>query len=208
MNLSKSIGNPGEAVKFLFDSEDLLDTGISIRNPRLPLSQSELYLGLLKVPLPALDLDEILFKFPELSCLVPQLGMDECSTGFGTRYTIQRHEEGEAIGAAGNTLDARKYMRRGVPPSLRMRIWRIAYGLSDAVIPVEERNFSRLRSDCDRLDLITDELFLHDIQTITDDPRFFVFEVLRYPHPSCFVDLAAGRAEGGDLLLLEGSLGV
>jgi hypothetical protein len=35
----------------------------------------------------------------------------------------------------------------------------------------------RLQSECHRLDLLTDQIFLHDIQTVTDDPRFFVFEV-------------------------------
>jgi hypothetical protein len=37
--------------------------------------------------------------------------------------------------------------------------------------------FARIRCECDRLDLLTDELFLHDIQTVVDDPRYFIFEV-------------------------------
>ena len=33
-----------------------------------------------------------------------------------------------------------------------------------------------LRFECDRLDLLTDELFLYDVLTVLDDPRYFIFE--------------------------------
>lgn len=33
-----------------------------------------------------------------------------------------------------------------------------------------------LKYECDHLDLLTDELFLHDVLTVVDDPRYFIFE--------------------------------
>ena len=54
-------------------------------------------------------------RFSELSCHVSQLGLDEQSihSSGGTRYSILRHEEGEAIAASNDILSARYYLRRG-----------------------------------------------------------------------------------------------
>ncbi|KAJ1384045.1 hypothetical protein B484DRAFT_298524, partial [Ochromonadaceae sp. CCMP2298] len=71
---------------------------------------------------------------------------------------------------------ARLYLRRGVPPSLRARMWRRCLGLPQEYLPSEDVSYMRLRYECDRYDLLTDELYLHDVQTVVDDPRYFVFE--------------------------------
>jgi hypothetical protein len=72
--------------------------------------------------------------------------------------------------------EAREYLRRGVPFSLRGRLWRVALGLSEETNGIESAMYDTLRRSCDQLDLLTDELFLHDVQIVTDDVRFFVFE--------------------------------
>jgi hypothetical protein len=56
-------------------------------------------------------------------------------------------------------------------------MWRLACGLSEKSSNGEEQAFLKLRYECDRLDLLTDELLMHDLRTVLDDPRFFVFEV-------------------------------
>ena len=62
-------------------------------------------------------------------------------------------------------------MRRGVPPALRCRIWRVAFGLPDEPSDEEAAAFSRLQQECHDLDLLTDQLYVHDVQTVVDDPR-------------------------------------
>jgi len=52
----------------------------------------------------------------------------------------------------------------------------MALGLSAEETAAEVGEFEQLKALCHRYDLITDELLLRDIQTVTDDPRFFVFE--------------------------------
>lgn len=94
----------------------------------------------------------------------------------GLKFLNSRHEEGEYIIQRASALDAQMYLRRGCPPSLRARMWRIACGFSDKITMNEEQYYLKLRYDCDRYDLVTDELFMYDIQTVLDDPRFFVFE--------------------------------
>lgn len=164
-------------VKFLFDSEDLMETILAIKNSNLKAIQAERSLGLIKLNVATPDFDKLSRRYAEFHNSHSQLGLDDAhANAQGFKVLAQRHEEAEAIIASGSILDARKLMRRGVPPSLRCKIWRIACGLHESVTAVEEQHFLRLRKQCDTMDLITDELFMHDIQTVLDDPRFFVFE--------------------------------
>jgi hypothetical protein len=75
------------------------------------------------------------------------------------------------------------YFSVGCPPSLRARLWRVSLGLhGDTPLPesTEAMEYESLKKQCHKYDMITDELLLRDIQTVTDDPRFFVFEVVLY----------------------------
>lgn len=53
-------------------------------------------------------------KYPELACQVSQLGLDEQNGQLsGTKYSILRHEEGEAIALANDILCARHFLKKG-----------------------------------------------------------------------------------------------
>lgn len=41
----------------------------------------------------------------------------------------------------------------------------------------EKLAYMKLQSLCSKLDLLTDELYINDVLTTCDDPRYFVFEV-------------------------------
>jgi hypothetical protein len=168
---------PAEGVKFLFDSEDLLETGLAIQSPNMNPIQADRYLGLLKLNLPVMDLDTAIETFAELACTEPQFGVDDGHVVHGAKFCAARHDEGEAVIAHGSMVDARIYARRGCSPGLRAKAWRRAVGLFEEAGAQEEAEFLRLRVECDRLDLLTDELFLHDIQTVLDEPRYFIFDV-------------------------------
>eukprot|EP01031_Cornospumella_fuschlensis_P026974 gene26974-32589_t len=174
-------GEKEEAVKFLFDSEDLMETVLGVKNRNLKDSALNRQVGLMQVSFSSLTLAEVADRYAELSSAYSQIGVDDIQTtgagGLGgTRFLLQRQEEAEAALAAGSMLQARSFLRRGCPPSLRARIWRLACGLPERSLNLEEQSFLRLRGEVDRLDLLTDELFLFDLQTVLDDPRFFVFE--------------------------------
>jgi len=168
---------PAEGVKFLFDSEDLLETGLAILNDNMNPVFADRYMGQLKLNVPVLELEKMIEKFAELACAEPQLGLDEGYPAVGSRLSVLRHDMGEQLLQSGaSMLDARQFLRRGTPPALRARMWRRALGLPEESSMGEEYDFLRLRMECDRLDLLTDELYLHDIQTVVDDPRYFIFE--------------------------------
>jgi len=165
-----------ESIRFLFDSEDLYETGIAIKSSCNKPLQIERYLGMIKVDINVPKLNELIAQYLELSPNMTQLGIDDTNSVWGNKLSVARHEEGEMIASFGNALDARRYMRRGVPPSLRAKIWRVAFGLPEEPSGDEKVIFETLRNDCDKFDLITDELYIHDVQMVVDDPRFFVFE--------------------------------
>lgn len=101
---------------------------------------------------------------------------DDMSTQWSNRILTGRHEEAESILSSGSSLDARKFLQRGSPPSLRGALWRLALGLPRVTSSLETAKFDMLRQQCDTYDFITDELYVYDVQTVVDDPKFFVFE--------------------------------
>ena len=132
---------------------------------------------MIKLQLHTSQLHDLQKKYVDLAPPFTQLGLDEKYQGSGgAKFSMGRHEEGEAIATFGTALDARKYMRRGVPLALRQRIWRIAVALPGTLTHDEVTTYSTLRGYCEHLDLLTDMLYLHDVDNVADDPRFFVFE--------------------------------
>jgi hypothetical protein len=63
-------------------------------------------------------------RFPDLSPSVMHIGLDDdCATPHANKFYHSRHTEGLEIIASGNVIDARRYLCRGCPPSLRAVIW-------------------------------------------------------------------------------------
>ena len=170
-------GPKRDAIRFLFDSEDLLETSIGIRSANAKAEYATRMLGMVKLQLRTSSLFDLQKKYSDLAPTYTQIGLDEkwLASG-GLKFSLFRHEEGDAIASFGTALDARKFMRRGVPTSLRQRVWRIAIALPDNVTSEETRSFNKLRNHCENLDILTDMLYMHDVDNVTDDPRFFVFE--------------------------------
>lgn len=172
-----------EDVRFLFDSQDLLDTVVSIRSANASAAALARTVGLIKVSLAVPSFDDLRLRYAEVGPAYSQLGVDELSSraGAGAGFCTARHEEAEALlsGTSGGTVSmvaARKFLRRGAPTSLRGKLWRVALGLSVKTSPSEESVYETLRRNCDRLDLLTDELYVMDVYHAADDERYFVFE--------------------------------
>lgn len=112
---------------------------------------------------------------------VTQIGIDDKSSTIGSKFCFIRHEEADIMCANGccPIIEARKYLRRGCLPAYRAKLYRAALQLPEDVCVSEQVVFAQLRMECDRIDLLTDDLYLHDVQNIIDDTRFFVFEVVK-----------------------------
>lgn len=55
-------------------------------------------------------------------------------------------------------------------------MWRAAFGLPVDVQKDEKEQYKKLRAQCDKYDMLTDELYIHDVGNVADDLRYFVFE--------------------------------
>jgi len=207
-----------DTVRFLYDSEDLYETCVNIKNANSNGSSSPANavftahtLNTIKMRIRPYGFDEVVRRYRELSVAHMQMGLDETNFVPGTKFAVQRHEEGMNLlklfnmtglqgtqGASGtaaaqaaaaqaagsgiadtnfpNMLLARQYLRRGCPPSLRARMWRAAFGLPSEPSKEETQRYGNLRSQCDRYDMLTDELLIHDVGNVADDLRYFVFE--------------------------------
>lgn len=103
-----------DKARFIFDSDDVYETIISLRNPNVNPKCYDRCLGQVKVFLATPNCEDLHTRYQELSCRMTQLGLDETNSTWGSRLSISRHEEAELTTAFGTILEARKFLRRGV----------------------------------------------------------------------------------------------
>ena len=150
-NKSKATGGNSEAIRFLFDSDDLYETLIAIRNPNMKTLHMDRCLGQIKLALATPSSEDLSRRYSELSPQLTQLGLDETAISWGHKLSAARHEEADLLASGGTIVEARRFLRRGAPPAMRGRLWRVALGLPDETSPAEDRTFTRLRQGCDQV---------------------------------------------------------
>ena len=165
-----------EDVRFLFDSEDLFETVVSIRDPRFSITQKDRMLSLLKFNMKTFQLRDFIQILPELSVGQMHVGIDDLHPKYRSKFMLIRHDEGLNCLSKDSAKDAMTFLRHGSPPSLRSRLWRVALGLPVATSQTEKTLFDELVQDCSKYDILTDALYMHDVHTVLDNPRFFPFE--------------------------------
>lgn len=170
---------PSASLRFLFDSEDLLDAMANLESPYL-LKEGW---GLIKLQLRTASLAELRVTFAELAPEKRQWGADDVAGDPRDRikFADAWHELGDKCLESGHVPIARKYARRGVPPSLRPGIYRCLLGLphvqdAQATSVKEEKYYAELRTHVDRVELVTDELYQMDVQHVADDDTYFIFD--------------------------------
>ena len=170
-------GSARENVRFLFDSEDLLETAAAIREPNKSRFSKDCILGLLKVPLVTPSLSELSKRYHELHVYAMQFGVDDLSAQFGVKFCQTRHLCAEdSLGHPLDIMSARKQLRSGAPPALRGKLWRIALNLSPEPSRAEREEYSYLLRQCNTEELLTDDLYIMDVVSVADDASFFVFD--------------------------------
>lgn len=122
-----------DSIRFLFDSDDLLETAVNIVSTNYAVIATDESLcpslGMLKIALHTPIYVNFAKKFRELSQEFSHVGLDDSYSMGGNRFLQHRQEEAEMILKIGSFQDARDYLRRGSLPAIRGRIWRLALGL-------------------------------------------------------------------------------
>ncbi|KAJ1456701.1 hypothetical protein M885DRAFT_439393, partial [Pelagophyceae sp. CCMP2097] len=206
--------DPSAPLRFLFDSDDLLDAIAHIESAR-PASGATPPLtaaargawGVLKLQLPTPALAELRVAFADLHWSKRQYGVDETSRfADSDRFVAEWHDLGKRCAAHGHVPAVRRYARRGVPPGLRAALWRVLLGLPEHVSAAERAYYARLRAHVDSVELVTDELFQMDVHHVGDSDYYFPFEeplrnvVLAFSRDGWVLDHSAAGVGSGAAL--------
>ena len=74
-------------------------------------------------PLIILSACIVSYRYRELGRGEMQVGLDDEGGLHGVKFYLSRHNEAVRLVSHGNVMDARSYLRKGCPPSLRSNIW-------------------------------------------------------------------------------------
>lgn len=171
--------DPG-SVRFLYDSEDLLEAVVQVESPNHSCTASKVRpWGLVRVQLRVPTAAELCRKYADLAPRTAQVGTDDLVDESGA-FLRARLADGERLLAAPRpeaVLELRRFARRGVPGAQRPHVW--AALLDAQVTPQRERYFRMLQRQVRRWDLLLDPLFQLDSEHVTSSDAFFPFtEVL------------------------------
>jgi hypothetical protein len=157
-------------IRFVYTSEDLLETIKSISDPNLG---GALGWGLVRSNLNTPSLPLLRHKYKELRQDSRQVGVDDLVMGCEW-WAEERISTGGALVSEGYIPHVRHFAKTGVPNALRPRLWSKILGVETG--QTEMRYFEALLAQVQQWDLITDDLTRFDVQEAADSDEFFVFE--------------------------------
>lgn len=164
-------------IKFLYDSDDLYAVISTVLNKSCDMQPLTAPKPVLLVP----SIGELIQRFHEMSCCNHHLGFDDTIGEVAARFNASRQEAGEQVLTYGTPNEVREYLKRGSAPSLRARLWRRSLCLCAEVCATDMARFTLLLSECNRVDLVIDEMVVNDVHATAEDPAYFVFEVCICP---------------------------
>lgn len=162
---------PEYLIRFVYTSEDLLETLIAIENTNN--LQSRFHWGVIKPVIKTPSLPSLRIKYKELKPDCRQFGVDDTIQG-NEWFKLERIETGDRLLQEAYIPTLKQFAKAGVPPSLRPRLWLAAMGVT--VGQKEYLHFESLLTQVQEWDLITDDLTRFDVQETADNDEFFVFE--------------------------------
>jgi hypothetical protein len=189
-----------QPARFLFDSEDFLESIMSIPSSNHRLGgnthgdgggsgggeggngaahgtggdgEARLW-GLVKLQLATPDAGTLRDMFKELEPSNPQLGVDDVMPATGELFMEERIANADRVIASGSRMMAQSLVRTGSPNSSRKEVW-------CKVMSVRSTEKAALYLDSllrhyRQYDLLIDELLQLDVQNTVNDDTFFPFE--------------------------------
>jgi hypothetical protein len=157
-------------IRFAFTPKLILDMMGEIKAPnmiqrhKLKLSWGMLSGFELQTP----SLSDLQDLFPEFALSERHVGVDDLMDSW---YQTERLEKGKKIGAL---MEAREYGKRGIPPSLRPKIWKLL--LSLRIQESDKLHFESLTDEVQGMEYLVDDLIRMDIFEVVNDDTFFLFD--------------------------------
>jgi hypothetical protein len=157
-----------QAIRFVYDDNDLLDVLSSITNPNRSVSFSKIpSMCLIKVELAILDIAQLRATYKELDPT-------------RRRAWNNTEDDGERIKLFQRVVDQgfipelRQHAKRGVPQAMRPKVWQKILGVE--VSESDRAYFHNILESLKEWELVTDELFRLDVSLMASDDHYFVFE--------------------------------
>lgn len=152
---------------FIYDSRDILSTVQSIRSENMRLTGSEW--GSIGIHLFTPSLDALRSEFEDLGLEHKQIGIDEERAFYDERLSL-----GESRLAEDYVPELQKLARRGIPPSLRGRVYSRIF--ESTIGSKEVEYFEFLIEQSSRWELSLDLLVEADTRTTCNEEQYFLFQ--------------------------------
>ncbi|KAF5286409.1 hypothetical protein FQR65_LT12589 [Abscondita terminalis] len=171
----------------VYSPKDFLEVLLNLKGPNYKPKPDEPVWEFCHIPIKVKDLSDLRSLFSELSHGEPVLGIDiakhlHCSYA---AFEADRIDLGEKVVESNQAPAAQEYLKKGCPPSLRAKIWKLVLGSE-----INENHYSyyeRLKAHVLQYDLMIDKLIVKDIHlTASNDDQYFVFEDMLHQVLLCF----------------------
>jgi Rab-GTPase-TBC domain len=160
-----------DALRFVFTSEDFLETLCSIRSPNMRDANTDI--GLIKVQLQTPDIRELRIIYTDLQPEICQYGVDDSNMSWFREKSLQTAKE---LVENGSVPEIRQYARTGIPASMRNKMWASMLNAHPGQAGYDK--FIQMQNSIVNYDFITDELMRMEIAHASDNDEFFVFTEL------------------------------
>ncbi|KAB0800144.1 hypothetical protein PPYR_08024 [Photinus pyralis] len=171
----------------VYSPKDFLEVLLNLKGPNYKPKQDEPAWDFSHIPIKVKELSELRILYSELSHGEAVLGIDvsrNASCGYAA-FEAERIELGEKVFETNHAPIAQEYLKKGCPPSLRTKMWKLVLG-SDTN-DTHRLQYEKLKSHVLQYDLMIDKLIIKDIHlTASNDDQYFVFEDVLHQVLLCF----------------------
>jgi hypothetical protein len=162
----KEVDDPSSLV--IYDSNTLLETILKVNSINYA-GVMNLTWGSVKLQLQTLSVKDMRKKFHDLNVTLRQIGVDDEKSFIDERILI-----GERLLAKDFQPFLINYARRGVPTTLRCRVYKKVFNIK--MTPRDTEYFESLNEHCRKWDLAIDDTLAYDLEEVLNDDKYFIFE--------------------------------
>lgn len=152
----------------IYDHNSLLDTVLKVNSINYA-GVLNLSWGSIKLQLQTLTVEDMRKKFQDLNVTLRQIGVDDEKSFIDERILI-----GERLLAKDYQPLLIQYARRGVPPTLRCRVYKKIFNIE--MTPRDSEYFQSLSDHFKKWELAIDDPNYVDLMSVINDDKYFIFE--------------------------------
>ena len=157
-----------QAIRFVYDDNDLLDVLSNIINPNRSAVASKIpSMCLIKVELAVQDMSRLRTTFKELDPTRRRAWSNTEDDGDRIKLFQRVYDQGLIP-------ELRQHAKKGIPQAMRPKVWQKILGVE--VSDSDRVYFYNILESLKEWELVTDELFRLDVSLMASDDHYFVFE--------------------------------